>query len=580
MLPRVMSTTGTLQPSLALQANAAVDADAAVKPQISTAALANLRADVLLRLIETLLRHMPRNGGASGNRDLLETLLSALKTLPGREGEAGRKLADLIAKLPPELRPSVEKLVGTVLSSLPTRTLAEILRNPNGPEGQKLASLLATTPNAGKHDHSDTADAGRQQKPLGLTAQQLAVVGRHGAQQTAGASQIPAGDARTLQLVLQRIFDTDSTQARPLSGDGGAEASDGQDVPLKARYSADATAIVRAASRLPAIVTEAAAQADTHESAGIAPQTGAGEEADAATPVSKRGEETATRLPAPDQRTSAAALPVEAADLRSDETRNANPRQAGVAEEDVPTAASHRSEEAGRRQISAGTVQHAEPSALQASIRQIVAAEAAPAVLMQAIAQLVATLSEDEATLLRTLFEQPLDAPAAGDAAEAPEDARDGETGPSSTEQARPRTEPAQPAAAPARPVLPSNDQHPLPKGAEAAQAAAVAEAIDVLLPAAALREGVPLAFVPYLAPQDETEWAETHESEEEAAEEGSDDDGAEGGEHAGDEEGGDGAAEEPDGADLARKRATTAEMVGVIEPGLVFYQKLGDYWT
>ena len=36
----------------------------------------------------------------------------------------------------------------------------------------------------------------------------------------------------------------------------------------------------------------------------------------------------------------------------------------------------------------------------------------------------------------------------------------------------------------------------------------------------------------------------------------------------------------EPESADMARRREKTAEMVGVIEPGLAFYQKLGDYWT
>ena len=36
----------------------------------------------------------------------------------------------------------------------------------------------------------------------------------------------------------------------------------------------------------------------------------------------------------------------------------------------------------------------------------------------------------------------------------------------------------------------------------------------------------------------------------------------------------------EPESPDMARRREKTAEMVGVIEPGLVFYQKLGDYWT
>ena len=85
MLPRVATTTGTTQPTPALlQAGASVDA--AVKPQLSAAALANLRAEVLMRLIETLLKHMPRTGEPSPTRDLLETLLTVLKTLPGREG--------------------------------------------------------------------------------------------------------------------------------------------------------------------------------------------------------------------------------------------------------------------------------------------------------------------------------------------------------------------------------------------------------------------------------------------------------------------------------------------------------------
>ena len=62
MLPRVAPTTGTTQPTPALTAGASVDA--AAKPPLSAAALANLRAEVVLRLIETLLKHMPRTGEA------------------------------------------------------------------------------------------------------------------------------------------------------------------------------------------------------------------------------------------------------------------------------------------------------------------------------------------------------------------------------------------------------------------------------------------------------------------------------------------------------------------------------------
>mgnify|MGYP001339339073 CR=1 FL=1 len=135
MPPHGALTTGALQPALAPQASAPVDAGT-VRPQPSATTLANLKAEVLLRLVEAMLRHMPRGQEAGAKRSLLETLLSALKALPGREAENARRLADLLAKLPPEARPSVEKLIGTVLSSLPTRSLAEILRNPNGPEAQ------------------------------------------------------------------------------------------------------------------------------------------------------------------------------------------------------------------------------------------------------------------------------------------------------------------------------------------------------------------------------------------------------------------------------------------------------------
>ena len=89
MLPRMATTTDTVQPSLAVPAGASVEA--AARPQLSAAALANLRAEVLLRLIETMLKHMPRTGEANPGRDLLETLLAVLKALPGLEGAAAPK---------------------------------------------------------------------------------------------------------------------------------------------------------------------------------------------------------------------------------------------------------------------------------------------------------------------------------------------------------------------------------------------------------------------------------------------------------------------------------------------------------
>jgi hypothetical protein len=100
------------------------------------------------------------------------------------------------------------------------------------------------------------------------------------------------------------------------------------------------------------------------------------------------------------------------------------------------------------------------------------------------------------------------------------------------------------------------------------------------MVPAAALREGVPLAFVPYLPAEEDLEWKDAAKASED---EEADEDGGEGenGEASGEEADGEAAAEaEPESADMARRREKTAEMVGVIEPGLAFYQKLGDYWT
>lgn len=91
MLPRVATTTGTTQPTP--RPSGGGTSRCRCQAATPAAALANLRAEVLLRLIETMLKHMPRTGQPSPNRDLLETLLTILKTLPGKEGESGRKLA-------------------------------------------------------------------------------------------------------------------------------------------------------------------------------------------------------------------------------------------------------------------------------------------------------------------------------------------------------------------------------------------------------------------------------------------------------------------------------------------------------
>lgn len=502
MLPHVAPTTGTAQSTPALQAGGT--ADAAVKPQLSAAALANLRAEVLLRLIETMLKHMPPAGGNDPGRDLLETLLTLLKSMPG--GEGGRKLADIITRLPPELRPSVEKLIGTVLSAMPTRSLVEVVRNPNGPEAQKLANLLTTSLPA---ETLAGGAAERQQKPVALTAQQLAAVARHDGTQQAG--QTP-GDARALQTVLKRIFDLDgNSRPRALPVDT-AEAD--EPLPVQNRAAVATGGPARAEPRLPAA------------------RTG--------------GQE-----------------PLEAA--------AATLRHQGSAEElDAPALIAKRAETPVRSQIA-----NAAGQALARGVLQAVTRDMPPEMLMQAVAHLMENLSPEEASFLRTLLERPFGPEVEQELAQivrgqAEDSARTGgKAQPETTHSTQPR-----PAGEPDKPL-------PLQQARGAAPAVAFADATpERLVATPMLREGVPLAFVPYLPAEENVEWPEPREAEQdEAGEENQGEDG--GGEAQAEAEAeGDAPGEEPESADMARRREKTAEMVGVLEPGLVFYQKLGDYWT
>lgn len=564
MLPRVATTTGASQPSPALQAG--MPTDAATKPQLSAAALANLRAEVLFRLIETLLKHMPRTGEPNPNRNLLETLLAALKTLPGREGDNGQKLADLLAKLPPELRSSVEKLIGTVLSSMPTRALIEIVRNPNGQEAQKLANLLAT--NLPPADNSDVQAPGaeRQQKPLALTAQQLAAVGR-GTQQTVQAAQMLGGDARALQTSLTRVFDLDGSAKPRMLAERVLEMPAGRhELAGPSRLPADSSVFARTEPRLPLPTVKLGDQPPVDTSKAPIRQKGGAEETQSATPAAKR-EETPARAQAI----------------------------------------------------------NAVGQALARSVLQAVAREMPPAMLMQAVAHLVASLSPEEATFLRTLLERPLEPMVEQDVDEAdidftlPDDlapempegdaaletdltaeldiaveldaAPEAETtteidvmteaevtdGDHRAEPIKARSEATHTASIPTRPLA----------GQEEPQAAARIDitrpailadgAPDAVLPVIVPREGVPVAFVPYLPTDDELDWSQTGEEDEAPDEDATDSEG----ENEAGEEAEEGSSEsEPETADMARRREKTADMVCVIEPGLVFYQKLGDYWT
>lgn len=516
MLPRMATTTDTVQPSLAVPAGASVEA--AARPQLSAAALANLRAEVLLRLIETMLKHMPRTGEANPGRDLLETLLAVLKALPGREAEGGRKLADLLAKLPPELRPSVEKLISTVLSSMPTRSLVEVLRNPNGPEAQKLATLLSASLKA---DTPAPRPMESQQKPLGLNAQQLAAVGRHSPQQAGQPAQI-LGDARALQTMLKRIFDFDGGKSRP----------------------ATARALETAAGRL-ALDGPTPLPAGENATARSAQP--------ASTPTAKAGHP----------------LPVEATEaaVRHEDVEGSEKATPAAKREDAPVKAQ---------------VANAAGQALARSILQAVARDMTPALLMPAVAQMLENLTPEEANFIRSLLERPLGP--ADDPAPALFGTDGSEEAQAAAEAGKARTTPSQ--ATPTQPVQTAepDDTLAMPQAREALHAlqAALADVTpERLLSAAILREGIPLAFVPYLPAEEDLDWPEGSErgEEDESANEEHGDEEKTGGE-AGEDATFDADGEEPEAADMAKRREKAAEMVGVIEPGLVFYQKLGDYWT
>lgn len=612
MLPRVATTTGTAQPTPAPAAGASVDA--AVRPQLSAAALANLRAEVVLRLIETLLKHMPRTGVPSPNRDLLETLLAVLKTLPGREGESGRKLADLIAKLPPEMRPAVEKLISTVLSAVPTRTLVEIVRNPNGPEAQKLATLLATNLTAqDNHTTEGHAASGQtaQQKPVALTAQQLAVVGRHSLQQAAQMAQLLTGDARSLQVMLKRIFDFDGANKPNIANTRTADIPATAAKPATAVESkaTETTAKTEGAEKHATAKTDTAGKTELRIAAAIRTAL------IGSTPMAEKAETPATTLktafaeptqqveetPA-FQRTSetrpaatvpAAALADDQPASEADETILADPAGSEKTETAASTTAK-REDLPGRTPLANATGQAPAHSVLEAVTRDL-----PPALLTEAVVHLVENLSPEEATFLRTLLERPLDLvmPPEGDVPETPpplteetladavataEQDAEMATADLPEEAPRARPDPGQTASVPARQTqIVTEETRPAQRLAEngIAQAQAAAQP-DLALPTAiAVREGVPLAFVPYLPAEEDLEWSENREADEDEA---SDEDGTPDNQDGGEKDADDAAGEsdEPETPEMARRREKTAEMVGVIEPGLVFYQKLGGYWT
>ncbi|MGQ3281181.1 MAG: hypothetical protein ACT6WE_32275, partial [Shinella sp.] len=359
---------------------------------------------------------------------------------------------------------------------------------------------------------------GAERKPLGLTAQQLIAIGRQGTQQ-AGQS----GDARALQAALKSIFDADGSSKPRAVVARAAEAVAGRLDP----------ALV---NRLPA-ETNAAARTELHSPL----------------PIAKHGDQ----------------QPVEA-------VAGAVRHGEHAEEPETATPAAKREELPAKAQSANATGQ-----ALARSVLQAVARDVPPALLMQAVAHLVENLSPEEASFLRALLERPLDAMVepeieraeTGHPEESVQQAIETETA-AEGNKAKPETSLSSP-----RQVTEQDEALPMPARPAAQPVTVVDVTPDRLLPTAMPRDGIPLAFVPYLPAEEDLEWSEKRNTEDdEAADEDAADSEA-GGDDAAQQEA-DASDDEPESADMARKREKTAEMVGVIEPGLVFYQKLGDYWA
>ncbi|HVK92454.1 MAG TPA: hypothetical protein VM468_13800, partial [Mycoplana sp.] len=169
-------------------------------------ALANLRAAVLLRLLEAMMRQIERSGDGNDTAlQLLGFLFDAMKELParnGRDDEASRRLSNLLSRLPPELRPRMERLLAVAFSTAPTRVLMEIIRNPGGPEARQLAQTLLAAAGA----EGEQPPPKRSHDLSASGARLPAMWRKEGRDLPSGAANGASGDGRALQAALRRLF--------------------------------------------------------------------------------------------------------------------------------------------------------------------------------------------------------------------------------------------------------------------------------------------------------------------------------------------------------------------------------------
>ena len=245
MLPRLAIATATTPTGQTPAASGALASGRTPAAEV----IANLRAEVLLRLVETMLKQLQRGQSQNGPANaLLEILLDALKTMPAGSSERGeglRDIAAILARVPPEARPAVERLLHKTIASLPTRILVEILRNPESPAAQKLASMIALLSAA----DADAPDV-HSDRPRAIVALEAKLAESHTERRPFPRREnglIGRGDARALQAELRRLFEPGAATR----GSSGLIPAD-PDLPIaEAKTVRAAAALERAATAFP-----------------------------------------------------------------------------------------------------------------------------------------------------------------------------------------------------------------------------------------------------------------------------------------------------------------------------------------
>ena len=553
MLPRIAMPVTVPVPSPQEQVSTAASGPGRL---LAPEALANLRAAVLLRLLEAMMRQIERSGDGNDTAlQLLGVLFEAMKELParnGRDDEASRRLSNLLSRLPPELRPRMERLLAAAFSTAPTRVLMEIIRNPGGPDARQLAQTLLAA--AGEMAEGEQPPSKRNHDLSASGARLPATWRNEGRDLPSGAANGASGDGRALQAALRRLFGGGADLHPGRVGQDGGSATAAPAAPLRKageaaaeRANADARANERQG--------EGARTASTFRSG-----------------VSSTGFDDESLAPdAPQSAWRGAATVARPASRRFHRNRKAALRcRSGAA------AAARGESRAGHDGM------------------------------LRLMAKIVANLTEDDALILRLLLQAPLPDPAAADASNQSQlpgsdettDARRtgvglraGEakgSGPPADPAAMTPTESDAETASTAAASRPKDNAETLPKpkapGDEppvrAAANAAVLPDRPAERPPVPLvgREGLPVPFVPYPPPLDGLDTrkdAGRDEPDEEMPDAAGEDEDE--GQDAQDGEGDEPSQEETD-ADPAGR--TADEHADPPDPGFAFYRTLGDDWT